>query len=110
MKKALMMGMALTLCVAGSAFAANGDSYPPQHPQNPQHRPHRPPPTPNCTVESISGHRITLTCERTDRFKVGEKVRLRSGKPPKPPKGMPPPHRDGRMMPPPDRMPPADMQ
>ena len=99
MKKALMTGMALVLCFAGGAFAANGDSYHQQHPQNPQHRPHRPPPKPNCTVESISGHRITLTCERTDRFRVGDKDRLRGGKPPK---GMPPPHRDGRMMPPAD--------
>lgn len=99
MKRALMMGMALTLCIAGSALAANGDSYHPQYPPNPQHRPHWPPPKPNCTVEAISGHRITLSCERTDRFRVGEKVRLRSGRPPK---GMPPPHRDGHRMPPPD--------
>jgi len=32
-----------------------------------------------CTVDSVDGDKVTMTCEKADKFKAGDKVKVKAG-------------------------------
>jgi ABC-type transporter Mla subunit MlaD len=34
----------------------------------------------SCTVDSIDGDKVTMTCKKADKLKVGDKVKVKAGK------------------------------
>ncbi len=36
--------------------------------------------TVKCTVDSVDGDKVTMTCEKADKLKVGDKVKVKPGK------------------------------
>lgn len=51
---ALALAMAMALGTAGAGFAAKV----------------------NCTVDSVEGDKVTMTCEKADKMKAGDKVKV----------------------------------
>ena len=33
-----------------------------------------------CTVDSVDGDKVTMTCEKADKLKAGDKVKVKGGK------------------------------
>ena len=51
---ALVLAMALAFVTAGSSFAAKV----------------------KCTVDAVDGDKVTMTCEKADKMKAGDKVKV----------------------------------
>ncbi|SHO49715.1 selenite/tellurite reduction operon protein ExtJ [Desulfopila aestuarii] len=57
MKKGIIafaLAMAMALCTAGAGFAAKV----------------------TCTVDSVDGDKVIMTCEKADKMKAGDKVKV----------------------------------
>lgn len=60
MKKMVSLALAtiFTLCIAGSGFAAKL----------------------KCTVDTVEGDKVTMTCKKADKLKAGDKVKVSTKK------------------------------
>lgn len=50
----LALALAIAFCTAGAGFAAKV----------------------NCTVDAVEGDKVTMTCEKADKMKAGDKVKV----------------------------------
>lgn len=55
---ALALALAMALCTAGAGFAAKV----------------------KCTVDSVEGDKVTMTCEKADKFAAGDKIKVSTAK------------------------------
>lgn len=55
----LAMAMVFTLSVAGAGFAAS---------------------TVKCTVDSVEGDKVTMTCQKADKLSAGDDVKVKAAK------------------------------
>lgn len=50
----LALALIMAMCTAGASFAAKV----------------------NCTVDAVDGDKVTMTCEKADKMKAGDKVKV----------------------------------
>lgn len=54
----LALALSLALCTAGAGFAAKV----------------------KCTVDAVDGDKVTMTCEKADKFAAGDKIKVSTAK------------------------------